>query len=264
MRIEDLPEHLKKLALKRQLEENDFIYEGANLCIANDAFTWESTSEGNDFWYRVDQGLFTEARESLIGRSIKGFKFDESSTGLIYNSEMDKCIDRIGLIEEVDDGSIRVSFYDGADSWWYPMRQALDHLVPEGSIDQGTKELHRTLPDGKSDGIHEKPLTSEECVSVEGGGKQRVFETGSKSEFAKIAEQVARLLEYKNAKYGNSALNPINVFNGKSRVGQRADDKISRIQNSDKLKKNDVVDLMGYLILMCQENEWNTFDEFMD
>src|SRR5690606_6762972 len=82
--------------------------------------------------------------------------------------------------------------------------------------------------------------------------------------FKKITDSIASILSYKNNKYGNSALSPINVFNGKSKVGQRADDKISRIQNSERLQKNDVADLLGYLILICQENGWDNFDEFKD
>ena len=84
------------------------------------------------------------------------------------------------------------------------------------------------------------------------------------SDFMQIARGLAGLLEYKNKQYGNSALNPINVFAGKSKVGYRADDKISRIQNSEVLRKNDVTDLMGYLILICKENSWLTFEEFKD
>src|SRR5690606_20708961 len=37
------------------------------------------------------------------------------------------------------------------------------------------------------------------------------------SDFMQIAKGVAELLEYKNKQYGNSALNPINVFAGKSK-----------------------------------------------
>lgn len=88
--------------------------------------------------------------------------------------------------------------------------------------------------------------------------------TEKESDFMQIARGLAGLLEYKNKQYGNSALNPINVFAGKSKVGYRADDKISRIQNSEVLRKNDVTDLMGYLILICKENGWLTFDEFKD
>lgn len=84
------------------------------------------------------------------------------------------------------------------------------------------------------------------------------------SDFQKIADSIAKVLNEKNKRYGNSALNPINVFNGKSKVGQRVDDKLSRIQNSQTLRKNDVCDLIGYLFLICKENEWTNFDDQID
>lgn len=93
---------------------------------------------------------------------------------------------------------------------------------------------------------------------------EQLLAAEKESDFMQIARGLAGLLEYKNKQYGNSALNPINVFAGKSKVGYRADDKISRIQNSEVLRKNDVTDLMGYLILICKENDWLTFDEFKD
>jgi hypothetical protein len=97
-------------------------------------------------------------------------------------------------------------------------------------------------------------LTPEEFHSLEEG------EQG----FRQITDSILSLLEYKNRQYGGSSLDPINVFSGKTKVGQRADDKVSRIKNSDVLRKNDVVDLIGYLILMCKENSWTNFDEFKD
>jgi hypothetical protein len=73
------------------------------------------------------------------------------------------------------------------------------------------------------------------------------------------------LLDYKNKKYGNAALEPLGIFEGKCKVGQRLDDKLARIKNSEKqLQKNDVADLIGYLTLVCVENGWNNFDEFKD
>lgn len=71
-------------------------------------------------------------------------------------------------------------------------------------------------------------------------------------------------MEHKNKLYGNSALEPMQVFEGKCKVGQRVDDKLARIKNSDELRKNDVADLMGYLTLICVEKGWKSFDEFKD
>lgn len=83
-------------------------------------------------------------------------------------------------------------------------------------------------------------------------------------DFKKITDSLAELLEYKNKKYGDSALNPMNIFQGKTKVGQRVDDKLARVKNSSKLMKNDIADLIGYLTLICVENGWDNFDEFKD
>lgn len=82
-----------------------------------------------------------------------------------------------------------------------------------------------------------------------------------------ITEQLCDMLLHKNMKYGDSALHPIRIFSkleaGNS-ICQRLDDKISRIKNSDKLSKNDVVDLMGYLTLLCASKMWTDFTKFKD
>lgn len=86
----------------------------------------------------------------------------------------------------------------------------------------------------------------------------------NKSEFKKITDSISSLLDYKNMKYGNSALEPLSIFQGKTKVGQRIDDKLARVKNNESLQKNDVADIIGYLILVCKENNWNNFDEFKD
>lgn len=83
-------------------------------------------------------------------------------------------------------------------------------------------------------------------------------------DFNKPLTSIADLLKYKNAKYGNSALEPLEIFGNKCKVGTRLDDKLARIKNAKELKKNDVADLIGYLTLVCIENKWDNFDEFKD
>ena len=72
---------------------------------------------------------------------------------------------------------------------------------------------------------------------------------------------VAMLVE-KNNRYGNSALEPIHIFykgSATNSIEIRLDDKISRIMNSGKTNKNDMSDILGYLILLIishmQQNE---------
>lgn len=83
-------------------------------------------------------------------------------------------------------------------------------------------------------------------------------------DFESITNSMRSLLEYKNKKYGNSALEPMQVFSGKTKLGTRLDDKLARIKNGSELKKNDVADCIGYLMLICAENGWDNFDEFKD
>ena len=75
---------------------------------------------------------------------------------------------------------------------------------------------------------------------------------------AKIAttcEDIKTLLLEKNAKYGNSAVEPINVFSQQDNAAAicaRIDDKLSRIANSglNDETEDTIDDLIGYLILL--------------
>lgn len=76
----------------------------------------------------------------------------------------------------------------------------------------------------------------------------------------------AFLLE-KNKRYGDSAINPIQVFSNKSAEDQiraRLDDKLRRIKNSDELRKNDVCDLFGYTALLMISKGWLEFESLID
>lgn len=83
----------------------------------------------------------------------------------------------------------------------------------------------------------------------------------------KVYDGLKELSLYKNKMYGDSALSPQKVFSKTDHNEQlfiRCDDKISRIKNSTKLRKNDVCDLIGYLILICISNEWTEFEDLKD
>jgi hypothetical protein len=83
-----------------------------------------------------------------------------------------------------------------------------------------------------------------------------------------VCEQLRRLLFEKNRKYGDSALNPVNIFSRKGdsldKLLVRIDDKITRIKNSDELRPNDCIDLTGYLILVMIAKGWVNFEEFYE
>ena len=44
----------------------------------------------------------------------------------------------------------------------------------------------------------------------------------------------------------------------------RLDDKISRIKKSNKLRKNDVADIFGYVALLLIQNGWTEFEDQKD
>jgi len=61
------------------------------------------------------------------------------------------------------------------------------------------------------------------------------------------------LLKEKNIRYGNSALEPANIFSkldAKSSILIRLDDKIKRVQNSTEIRPNDISDIIGYCVLL--------------
>lgn len=121
-------------------------------------------------------------------------------------------------------------------------------------------EIKYVSPDGKNLSFFTDNRQEAERF-IEFGG---FVEPAPVNEFQTICNSLAEVLTAKNIRYGNSALNPIEVFNGKTKVGQRADDKLSRIKFSDTLRKNDVCDLIGYLILICKENDWKDFTDQID
>lgn len=80
--------------------------------------------------------------------------------------------------------------------------------------------------------------------------------TESQEKISKVCDQIKQLLLDKNAKYGDSALNPCRIFSKASNVEQllvRIDDKLNRIQKGAGLLAADedvVNDLIGYLVLL--------------
>lgn len=76
----------------------------------------------------------------------------------------------------------------------------------------------------------------------------------SQEKIVRILEAIRQLLLVKNSRYGNSILDPMRVFCKKDKeesdIPARLDDKLSRIKNSDKIRINDVTDLIGYLVLL--------------
>ncbi len=96
---------------------------------------------------------------------------------------------------------------------------------------------------------------------------ETIYCNSRNAEIYKTCEALTCFLQVKNERYGDSALDPIHVFakiGSETQLQVRIDDKLSRIKNSSALRKNDVVDLMGYLVLLCIQKEWTDFGDLLD
>jgi hypothetical protein len=67
--------------------------------------------------------------KELIGKKIKGFKFDNANDLPYINKLMNNYIGKVGVITEVFDECVTVIF-DGI-KWFYPLPEALNHIVEE-------------------------------------------------------------------------------------------------------------------------------------
>ena len=79
--------------------------------------------------------------------------------------------------------------------------------------------------------------------------------TQSQKKIVEVCDNMKSLLLYKNQKYGDSALNPNNIFykgDCTNSIKIRLDDKIGRIKNNtdEILRINDVADIIGYCTLL--------------
>tara|TARA_R110001583_G_scaffold91565_2_gene233620 strand:- start:1327 stop:1722 length:396 start_codon:yes stop_codon:yes gene_type:complete len=87
------------------------------------------------------------------------------------------------------------------------------------------------------------------------GGEMNNKELNFDWHLDKVSCQIINLLKEKNAAYGNTALNPPNIFsklNSTEAICARLDDKLSRIKNKgiDDKTEDTVDDLIGYLFLL--------------
>lgn len=82
--------------------------------------------------------------------------------------------------------------------------------------------------------------------------------------FKKAYTSLCKMQIAKDAKYGNSALHPLEIFSKHHPYGARIDEKLARVKYSQELKKNDVADIIGGLILLCKENNWSSFEDLID
>lgn len=127
--------------------------------------------------------------------------------------------------------------------------------------DKGVKQVFKNK--GKTEYKNKTDMSDQEY-----GGSDQEYEDFKEfdEELEVILEDLKYLLTEKNRRYGNNALNPIQVFSNLSSeegIRIRLDDKIRRIKASTEIRKNDVADLIGYLILLSIKKEYN-FENLID
>lgn len=93
--------------------------------------------------------------------------------------------------------------------------------------------------------------------------------TQSQKKIVDVCDNMKNLLLYKNQKYGDSALNPNNIFykgDSANSIKIRLDDKIGRVRNNDETKVNDVADIVGYctLLLVSMNVSKEDFEKLKD
>lgn len=90
-----------------------------------------------------------------------------------------------------------------------------------------------------------------------------------KKKISDVCDAIKDVLLYKNEKYGNSALEPLNIFHKGRTMNSifiRLDDKLSRIKNcNDEVYKiNDIVDIVGYLVLLLVKYDIKDINKLKD
>lgn len=94
-----------------------------------------------------------------------------------------------------------------------------------------------------------------------------------KQDIKDVTEAMCQMLTVKNERYGNSVFEPVPVFaniialepdHAVKKILIRISDKLGRIQNSTELRKNDVADIVGYLLLVMIRKEWTHLADLID
>lgn len=82
----------------------------------------------------------------------------------------------------------------------------------------------------------------------------------------KITESLNELLQEKNKRYGDSALTPLEdiKYTAEDGIKIRLADKVKRVINSDDLRKNDLADILGYMVLLCAHKDFISFRDLID
>lgn len=182
--------------------------------------------EKNDDYYCiiVEDGEFVERENESIFQAINGIIWD--------------------------DGEEDTSRY--GNTWWDRM------LYHQGKWARIIEEPKTRMVESLNECKAEDPIIFRER-------NKGVLITEEKDFFERAYTSICKMQQAKNKKYGESALSDkFNLFDGKTKLAPRLKDKLNRVDNSPVLIKNDISDLIGYLMLVCKENNWDNFEDLID
>jgi hypothetical protein len=112
-----------------------------------------------------------------------------------------------------------------------------------------------------------KKLKGENMTLPEDTPKDDINLTESQLDIIACMDSMKEFLLEKNRRYGDSALHPKRIFSKApidEQIRIRLDDKLSRIENSKELRKNDICDTIGYLVLFAVSKKWVDFKDLLD
>lgn len=141
-----------------------------------------------------------------------------------------------------------------------PMRVSSVDLNRMAPLDEAFLECAKLTPD---------TVTVRSGDQMEEFTFSQVFGADAFPPIMRVISGISLFMAVKNYKYGNSAIEPKRIFSKASAEEQilvRLDDKMSRLMESkdDGLAKNDVTDIIGYLILYCVVKGWFSFRDLLD
>jgi len=147
----------------------------------------------------------------------------------------------------------------GIDSKAYCFFTSKDFVVPDCGCKKNkiknppnTDNISMSVPEGLS---FNTAYTYDHTIPTELVPTIEVEEPTFESELDAITNKITALLKEKNKAYGNTALNPTNIFsklNATEAICARIDDKLARISNRgiNDETEDTVDDLIGYLLLL--------------
>ncbi len=163
------------------------------------------------------------------------------------------------ILEEKTDG-ILIAGHHPCSGWAFILNKDKIPPVPHGT----TVDLTVMTDGGRTILIGEGLMRGDKNMFVGQGTLKISDEKPHEFDFKKAYNSLADMQVEKNKRYAGSALKPLDIFARHHPYGARIDEKLARVKTADKLRKNDIADIIGGCMLLCAENGWDDFTDLID